>query len=77
MGKRKREKLQKCYDRKVHKVMKEWEARTLRSGSENGPVVKDHKQAVAIAMSEAGEKCGRKIAYMKEKEEKKKKKKKD
>ena len=33
--------------------MKEWKAGTLHSGKK-GPVVKSQKQAVAIAMSEAG-----------------------
>lgn len=39
---------------KVVKVMKEFKKGKLRSGSKHGPVVKDKKQAVAIAMSEAG-----------------------
>ncbi len=39
---------------KVKKVMKEWKAGTLHSGSKKGPVVKNQKQAVAIALSEAG-----------------------
>lgn len=39
--------------KKVGKVMKEWKAGTLHSGKK-GPVVKSQKQAVAIAMSEAG-----------------------
>lgn len=39
---------------KVHKVMKEYKAGKLHSGSKKGPVVKSQKQAVAIAMSEAG-----------------------
>jgi len=38
---------------KVHKVMREWKAGTLHSGK-GGKVVKSQKQAVAIAMSEAG-----------------------
>jgi ribosomal protein L21E len=38
---------------KVHKVMKEWKEGTLHSGK-GGKVVKSQKQAVAIAMSEAG-----------------------
>ena len=38
---------------KVKKVMKEWKAGTLHSGKK-GPVVKSKKQAVAIALSEAG-----------------------
>ena len=39
--------------RKVAKVMREYKSGTLHSGK-GGPVVKSHKQAVAIAMSEAG-----------------------
>lgn len=38
---------------KVSKVMKEFKAGKLHSGSKKGPVVKSRKQAVAIAMSEA------------------------
>lgn len=40
--------------RKVGKVMHEWKAGKLHSGSKKGPIVKDQKQAVAIALSEAG-----------------------
>lgn len=39
--------------KKVRKVMREYKAGTLHSGK-GGPVVKNPKQAVAIAMSEAG-----------------------
>jgi len=39
---------------KVHKVMHEYKMGKLHSGSRSGPVVKSRKQAVAIAMSEAG-----------------------
>ena len=38
---------------KVAKVMREFKAGTLNSGSSKGPVVKGKKQAVAIAMSQA------------------------
>lgn len=38
---------------KVKKVMKEFKAETLHSGKK-GPVVKSKKQAIAIALSEAG-----------------------
>ncbi len=38
---------------KVAKVMHEWKAGKLHSGSKKGPVVKGQKQAVAIALSEA------------------------
>lgn len=40
---------------KVGKVMGEYKAGKLHSGSKRGPVVKSQKQALAIAMSEAGE----------------------
>jgi len=40
-------------DKKVKKVMGEYKAGTLHSGK-GGPVVKSRKQAVAIALSEAG-----------------------
>lgn len=39
---------------KVKKVMKEFKTGKLHSGSKKGPVVKSRKQAIAIAMSEAG-----------------------
>jgi hypothetical protein len=39
---------------KVAKVYHEYKAGKLHSGSKKGPVVKNQKQAVAIALSEAG-----------------------
>lgn len=39
--------------KKVGKVMREYKAGTLHSGK-GGPVVTNRKQAVAIALSEAG-----------------------
>ena len=39
---------------KVSKVMKEFKAGKLHSGSKKGPVVKSPKQAIAIALSESG-----------------------
>ena len=39
---------------KVGKVMKEYKAGELHSGSKKGPAVTSRKQAVAIALSEAG-----------------------
>ena len=39
--------------KKVSKVMREFKAGTLHSGKK-GPVVKSKKQAVAIALSQAG-----------------------
>jgi hypothetical protein len=41
------------FQKKVKKVMREYKGGTLHSGK-GGPVVKSEKQAVAIAMSEAG-----------------------
>lgn len=41
---------------KVHRVMKEFKKGELHSGSKKGPVVKDTKQALAIALSEARKK---------------------
>jgi len=38
---------------KVQKVMHEFKAGELHSGSKKGPVVKNRKQAIAIALSEA------------------------
>jgi Family of unknown function (DUF6496) len=38
---------------KVNKVMHEWKEGKLHSGSKKGPVVRNEKQAVAIALSEA------------------------
>ena len=38
---------------KTEKVMKEWKEGTLHSGK-GGPVVTNRKQAIAIALSEAG-----------------------
>lgn len=39
---------------KVEKVMHEWKHGDLHSGSKHGPRVTSRKQAIAIAMSEAG-----------------------
>lgn len=46
-------KSKKAKAKKVAKVMHEYKTGTLHSGK-GGPVVKSRKQAVAIAMSEAG-----------------------
>lgn len=43
----------KAAAKKVAKVMREFKSGTLHSGKK-GPVVKGRKQAIAIAMSEAG-----------------------
>lgn len=39
---------------KIKKVMHEFKAGKLHTGSKKGPVVKNRKQAIAIALSEAG-----------------------
>ncbi len=39
---------------KVKKVMREFEKGELHSGSKKGPLVRNPKQATAIALSEAG-----------------------
>jgi len=44
-------------EKKISKVMKEYKAGTLKSGKPGpgkGPAVKSRKQAIAIALSEAG-----------------------
>ncbi len=38
---------------KIGKVMSEFKAGTLNTGSKTGPIVKNRKQAIAIAMSQA------------------------
>ena len=40
--------------KKIGKVMHEYKTGELHSGSKSGPVVKSRKQAIAIALSEAG-----------------------
>ena len=45
--------MKKGGDAKVRKVMHEFKAGKLHSGSKKGPVVKGRKQAIAIALSEA------------------------
>lgn len=51
---------------KIKKVMHEFKEGELHSGSKKGPVVKNPKQAVAIALSEA-RKSGAKIPKKKAK----------
>lgn len=43
----------KAKEGKIEKVMHEFKERELHSGSKKGPEVKNRKQAVAIAFSEA------------------------
>ena len=42
--------------KKIHKVMKEFSLGELHSGSKKGPIVKNSKQAIAIAISESKKK---------------------
>lgn len=41
--------------KRVHEEMHKYKYGTLHSGSKKGPKVKSRKQAIAIALSEAGE----------------------
>ena len=41
-------------EKKISKVMREYKKGKLHSGSKKGPKVKSRKQAIAIALSEAG-----------------------
>jgi hypothetical protein len=41
-------------EKKISKVYREYKSGKLHSGSKSGPVVKSRKQAIAIALSEAG-----------------------
>lgn len=41
-------------EKKIGKVMGEYKSGKLHSGSKKGPIVKNPKQAIAIALSEAG-----------------------
>jgi hypothetical protein len=43
-------------DAKVAQTMREFKHGSLRSGSKKGPKVKNRKQAIAIALSQAGRK---------------------
>jgi hypothetical protein len=53
-------KKRKCQQRKVKKVMGEFKRRKLKTGNGRGTfvVVVKPKQAVAIALSQAGKTCG-------------------
>lgn len=61
----KRKKIKKAKN-KISKVMREFKKGVLHSGSKKGPQVKNRKQAIAIALSEA-RKSGAKIPKKKNK----------
>lgn len=44
---------------KIRTIMHEFKVGKLHSGSKKGPVVKSRKQAVAIALSQAGKSIGK------------------
>ena len=45
--------MRKLVKPKIKKVMHEWKAGKLHSGSKKGPVVTNPKQAIAIALNES------------------------
>ena len=53
-GRRKVAKKETASQKKIHRVMTEFKTGKLHSGSKKGPKVKKRKQAIAIALSEAG-----------------------
>ena len=59
--------------KKIGKVMREFKAGTLHSGSKKGPMVKNPKQAIAIALSEAGRSKPERGSRTKKNKDKKKK----
>ena len=50
---------------KMKLVMDEWKAGTLHSGSKKGPIVRNQRQAVAIALNQSGQGRKRKQARRK------------
>lgn len=41
--------------RRMQEEMDKWKAGTLHSGSKRGPIVRSHRQAIAIGLSESGQ----------------------
>ena len=50
----KKPRTKKAKEKKISKVLKEFKGGKLKSGSKKGPKVTSRKQAIAIALSEAG-----------------------
>jgi hypothetical protein len=48
------EKATEAQKKKIEKIMGEFKRRKLHSGSKKGPKVTDRKQAIAIALNQAG-----------------------
>jgi hypothetical protein len=72
-GKKMAKKTAKCTtSKKIGKVMREYKAGKLHSGSKKGPKVKSRKQAIAIALSEARDLPGKKPSYLRKRTSKKK-----
>lgn len=45
----------KAKARRMQEEMDKWKAGTLHSGSKRGPIVRSHRQAIAIGLSESGQ----------------------
>lgn len=50
-------KKEKCFARKMKKVLREFKRHKLHSGSKRGPMVHKKSQALAIGLQSARQKC--------------------